>query len=298
MANPIRSMTGFARVRRTLPEGDLTISLRAVNHRGLDLQFHLPPDLDPTENAMRKAVSAHIARGHISIRAHFSRNPATLGSAVNKPLLQAWLDAFQQAKREFNLAGEPDLNVALRLPGMIGDANPDDLTGLESGVTGAIEEAIAALNAERAREGAATAAAVRGHVQRIAAARAKMVDLRSAVVPALQDRMQQRLGEMLQGAAIDPARLAQEAAILSDRSDISEELARLEIHTARLGELLAAGGEMGKKIEFLAQEMHRETNTVLSKSNAAGELGRGIAEHALAVKAEIEKIREQSLNLE
>lgn len=298
MANPIRSMTGFARVRRILPEGDLTIGLRAVNHRGLDLQFHLPPDLDPTENAMRKAVSARIGRGHISIRAHFNRNPSVLGSGVNKPLLQAWLNAFEQAKREFNLAGEPDLNVALRLPGMIGEANPEDLAGLEAAVVSVIEEALESLNSERAREGSETAKALRIHRQRISSARAKIAELRASVLPSLQERMNLRLSEMLQGAGIDPARLAQEAAILADRSDISEELARLAIHNDRLGELLDAGGEVGKKVEFLTQEMHRETNTILSKSNAAGELGRGIAEHALAIKAEIEKIREQSLNLE
>ena len=113
-----------------------------------------------------------------------------------------------------------------------------------------------------------------------------------------QTRLTDRLREIAKGIAIDPQRLAQEAAILADRSDIGEELARLKIHSAQLDQLLQAGGEVGKKLDFLLQEMNRETNTILSKTNGAGEAALRITELGLRAKAAIEKVREQSLNLE
>jgi uncharacterized protein (TIGR00255 family) len=291
-------MTGFARIRRTLPEGELVISLRSVNHRGLDLQFHLPAELEPVENAMRKALAARIVRGHISVRAQFTGNPATAATAINRAMLAGWLAAFRQASQEFGIPGAPDLNVALRIPGMIGEANADQLSALEAGVAAVLEDTISALNAERQREGAATARLLGEYQQRLTRAATQMEAIRAEILPHIQSRLQERLAELLRGTALDPARLVQEAAILADRSDVSEEIARLRIHASRLGELLATGGEVGKKIEFLAQEMHREANTVLSKSNTAGEPGRQIAKLGLEVKSEIEKIREQALNLE
>jgi uncharacterized protein (TIGR00255 family) len=125
-----------------------------------------------------------------------------------------------------------------------------------------------------------------------------MEQIRETIVPALQARLHDRLTELLKSATIEPQRLAQEAAILADRSDVGEEIAWLKIHAGQLESLLEDGGEVGKKLDFLLQEMHREANTVLSKSNGAGEPGRRITELALALKSDIEKIREQSLNLE
>jgi uncharacterized protein (TIGR00255 family) len=125
-----------------------------------------------------------------------------------------------------------------------------------------------------------------------------MEEIRASALPAFQKRLSDRLGELLAGFALDPQRLAQEAAILADRSDIGEELARLKIHSAQLDKLIEDGGEMGKKLDFLLQEMNRETNTILSKTAGIGELGLGVTDLALAAKSDIEKIREQSLNLE
>jgi uncharacterized protein (TIGR00255 family) len=125
-----------------------------------------------------------------------------------------------------------------------------------------------------------------------------MQGIRSGATAAFQVRLTERLKDLLQGAQIDPQRLAQEAAMLADRSDIGEELARLRIHSGQLEAILRGGGEVGKKLDFLLQEMNRETNTVLSKTSGAGDAGLKITERALAVKAAIEKIREQSLNLE
>ena len=299
MSATVRSMTGFARVRRTTPEGELVLSLRAVNHRGLDLQFHLPPELDPYETTMRRRISETVTRGHVDVRVHFLRAGRTAQTALNRSLLETWTAAFRQASRELGIPGEPDLNVALRMPGMLLDGSLEDLpAGFENSVIAVLADALEKLNAERAREGAATVNAVKTHCERILAAVLQMESIRAHIVPALQARILEKMSDLLAGAIPDPARLAQEAAFLADRGDIAEELSRLGMHVARLEEILDAGGEAGKKVEFLAQEMHRETNTVLAKSTGAGEPGRRVTELALAIKSEVEKIREQSLNLE
>jgi uncharacterized protein (TIGR00255 family) len=126
----------------------------------------------------------------------------------------------------------------------------------------------------------------------------RMEKIRSKATAAFQKRLKERLSDLLRGAGIEPQRLAQEAALLADRSDISEELIRLKTHAGQLEELLDNGGETGKKLDFLLQEMNREANTVLSKTGGLGELGLTITDLALAAKAEIDKIREQSLNIE
>jgi uncharacterized protein (TIGR00255 family) len=125
-----------------------------------------------------------------------------------------------------------------------------------------------------------------------------MEQIRATATAAFQTRLSERLKDLLKGVQIDPQRLAQEVAMLADRSDIGEELARLKIHSGQLAGLLDAGGEVGKKLDFLLQEMNRETNTILSKTSGVGEMGMRITELALGAKAAIEKVREQSLNLE
>jgi uncharacterized protein (TIGR00255 family) len=154
------------------------------------------------------------------------------------------------------------------------------------------------LNQFRSREGAELAALMRDLNRAIAAGAAEMADIRSRAIPAFQSRLSEKLNELLGNSALDPQRIAQEAALLADRSDIGEEISRLQIHSRQLDEILDAGGEVGKKLDFLLQEMNRETNTVLSKTSGIGELGLRITDLALAAKAGIEKIREQALNLE
>jgi uncharacterized protein (TIGR00255 family) len=165
-------------------------------------------------------------------------------------------------------------------------------------VLDALSEAIDGLNEFRSREGAEIAAEMRTHNERVCALAAEMEQIRTTAHAAFHSRLSDKLRDLLKGVQIDPQRLAQEAAILADRSDIGEELARLKIHAAQLNGLLDAGGEVGKKLDFLLQEMNRETNTILSKTSGAGEAGLKITELALGAKAAIEKVREQSLNLE
>jgi uncharacterized protein (TIGR00255 family) len=171
-------------------------------------------------------------------------------------------------------------------------------SSLEAVLAAAVEDAMESLTRFREREGAELGRIMLDRNQAIAEAAEKMERLRASALPAFQARLNERLGDLLKGAAVEPQRLAQEAAVLADRSDIGEETARLKIHSQQLGALLSGGGEVGKQLDFLLQEMNRETNTILSKTNGIGEAGLGITDLALAVKSDIEKIREQSLNLE
>ncbi|MDX2269468.1 MAG: YicC/YloC family endoribonuclease [Bryobacter sp.] len=299
----LRSMTGFARRRFSRPgpefPGEITISIKSVNHRSLDLHFHMSSLFDPLENAMRDAVKQQANRGHIDIRVQFARQGAGASLEVNRDLLRAYRGLFEELAAEFGPMGQPDLNVALSLPGAMAEAREQDLPAdFQTDLLRLLEETLAEWNTQRDREGLALVAqlldyntTIRQHAQTIRS-------LRSGILPALKDRIQTKIAELLGGANLDPARLAQEAAFLADRGDIEEEITRLLTHCQQMEKLLRGAGETGKKIDFLLQEMNREANTILSKANNSGGAGLEITELGLSVKSHIERIREQSLNLE
>jgi uncharacterized protein (TIGR00255 family) len=292
-------MTGFARVRKATPEGEIAVGIKSVNHRGLDLHFHMAAEMDPFEGAIRNAVKAKVARGHLQIHVQFNRTAQADAAGLNRPLLQAYLQAFREAADDFGAESRPDLNAALRVPGMLQaaeSAEPD--ASLEQALLEAADEALVLLNKFREREGAAMAAEMRERCASVCDLTAQMETIRSRATQAFQKRLSERLRELLRGAGIEPQRLAQEAAMLAERSDISEELIRLKTHAAQLEKLLDSTGEVGKRLDFLLQEMNREANTILSKTGGLGDLGLTITDLALAAKAEIDKLREQSLNLE
>ena len=292
-------MTGFARVRKTGADGEIAVGIKSVNHRGLDMHFHMAAELDPFEGVIRNAVKAKVARGHLQIHVQFNRTAPADTSSLNRPLLQAYLQAFREAASDFGAESKPDLNAALRVPGMLQageSAEPD--AGLEQALVEATEEALDLLNRFREREGAAMAAEMRERSASVCDLVTQMEKIRSRATAAFQKRLNERLRELLRGAGIEPQRLAQEAAMLAERSDISEELIRLKTHAAQLEKLLDASGEVGKRLDFLLQEMNREANTILSKTGGLGDLVLTITDLALAAKAEIDKLREQSLNIE
>jgi len=295
----VRSMTGFASVRKTGGPDEISISLKSVNHRGLDLHFHLPPELDAIETDLRAILKGAIARGHVQIQMTLTRT-AESAAGLNRKLLSEYLAAFREAQKLWGLPNqEPDLNAALRMPGMLqmgGDAEAsEEVTA--AALTG-VNEALAAFNQCRETEGATMAKEMRERTAALLGLVARMEEIRAGATPAFQKRLRERLAELLNGAPIEPQRLAQEAALAADRSDIAEELVRLKTHAGQLDGLLAGEGEVGKRLDFLLQEMNREANTILSKTGGLGDLGLTITELALAAKSEIDKIREQALNLE
>jgi uncharacterized protein (TIGR00255 family) len=296
----LRSMTGFARARKVLDAGEIIVSVKSLNHRGLDVQVHAPSAADEFENAIRAMVKARMVRGHVEVRISLPQNGASAGGGLrlNRPLLEQYLNAFREAAEMHGIDAQPDLDAALRHSGMLTEASAEAPPASEKDVLEVLGGALDGLNEFRAREGAEIAQEMRGHNAQVAQLASEMERVRGTAQVAFQARLSDKLRDLLKGVQIDPQRLAQEAAILADRSDIGEELARLKIHSAQLAQLLDGGGEVGKKLDFLLQEMNRETNTILSKTSGAGEAGLKITELALAVKAAIEKVREQSLNVE
>jgi len=297
---PIRSMTGFARVSRSTPQGELTLSIKSVNHKGLDLHLHMPVELDSAEPGLRAALRKRLTRGHVQVMVHFKRVGGNQSSiTINEPMLKAWLDNFRAAAAQFGLDSKPDLNQALRLPGMLESRAPEaSCEDLDAALLDAAQEALTELDAFRVREGAAIETEIRQRTASIADIVRRMEDIRSRAIPHFQNRLRDRLADLLAGANLDPTRLAQEVAMLAEKSDISEELVRLRTHAIQTDALIVAEGETGKKLDFLLQEMNREANTILSKTGGIGEQGLALTDLGLAAKAEIDRIREQSLNIE
>jgi TIGR00255 family protein len=295
----IRSMTGYARVRETIQSIDAVISIKTVNHRGMDIHFHMGSDLDPFENAMRGAIKRSVARGHLDLRVNLSRAGSAGALDVDRSKLDAYVSAFRQTSERHGLTGEPDLNSAFRVPGVLSDASTLELGAeFEKPLMELLQRGLDLLNEFRAREGAGLVEVIRERNAAIYQSALKIEEHRGRALEGFHNRLKERLSDLLAGANVDPQRLAQEAAILADRSDIGEEIARLKIHSRHLDEILGSESEIGKKLDFLSQEMNRETNTILSKTSGIGESSLGITEVALATKSDIEKIREQALNLE
>jgi uncharacterized protein (TIGR00255 family) len=297
---PVRSMTGYARARRVCAAGEIQVALKSVNHRALDLHIQLPDELSAAEPAVRAALRERLKRGHIEVRVGFARAGSGPQAALNRPLFEACLQALKEAAEALRVeAPAVDLNGLLRVPGMVtAQAAEEAAPELEGETLAAIEEALDGLEAFRVREGEAIRAEMEKQNRRLEALAGEIEKNRHQAMPALQARLSERLRELLRGAAVDPQRLAQEAAMLAERGDIAEEIARLKIHAAQAAALLEEGGEVGKRLDFLLQEMNRESNTILSKTGGAGETGLRITELALEAKSVIEKIREQALNLE
>ena len=294
----LRSMTGFARVRKNTEQGEIVATLKSVNHRGLDMHCRMPAEMDALEHDVRGVVKGGVARGHVEIQVSFTRT-AGATAALNRPLLDAYVQAFRDAAGIYGLGGQPDLNSALSIPGMLSAAGDEEVeTEVAKAVLAAAAEALVLLNAFREREGAAIAREMRQRCQSVCDLVGRMEEIRAGAGAAFHKRLREKLADLLAGAAMDPQRLAQEAAVLADRSDIAEELVRLRTHAAQLDALLSGDGEVGKRLDFLLQELNRESNTVLSKTGGLGDLGLTMTDLALSAKSEIDKIREQSLNLE
>jgi uncharacterized protein (TIGR00255 family) len=299
----ISSMTGCARAQVRVPldneeQLSYTLTVKSVNHRFLDLQFRLPAGLDAVEVELRRVLKDKLIRGHVDLVLALERN-AQAKAGYNRELIAGYLAAFDAARGEHGLKCEPDLNAALRLPGALqtDDRKDDDLAALAASVQEQVVPLVDQLKTMRAREGEALEAILIATLDRLAAATASVAELRPEIEQRYQDRLAQRLASVV-GPEFNQQRVLEEVALLVERSDISEELERMGAHIEHFRELLAAGGEAGKKLDFLLQEMNREANTLLSKTGGVSGKGMRITELGLAMKAEIEKAREQVQNVE
>jgi uncharacterized protein (TIGR00255 family) len=297
------SMTGYAQARGELNGWSIRISVKSVNHRFLDIRFRLPEGFDVYELRMRQMVREKIHRGHLDI--NLNVQPGTTAPVqVNRVLLQAYLHAAEELRHQMSASTELDVVSLLRLPGVIGGLAPplpetdEEQDQFGNALDACLHEALTKLDEMRHAEGRHLAEELRSRLARIAEQADRVRELAVALTPAFARRLEMRLKELLSGTGIEPARLAQEAALLAERSDISEELDRLRSHLQQFAKLLDGAGELGKKLDFLLQEMHREANTMLSKTPGVESEALTITGLSLEIRAEIEKLREQVQNIE
>ncbi|MFI5057099.1 MAG: YicC/YloC family endoribonuclease [Candidatus Acidiferrales bacterium] len=296
------SMTGFAQARSERNGWALRVSVKSVNHRFLDLKLRMPEGFDLYDLRLRQLVRERIHRGHVEV--NLSVEPASAAPVqVNRELVQAYLRAAEELRKETRAAADVDVVALLRLPGVIGGLasmpqTEEEQEKLGRALDDCLREALTKLDDMRRAEGRHLAEELRERAARISAQTEKVSALAATLRPAFARRLEARLKDLLGGASIEPARLAQEAALLAERSDISEELGRLTSHLQQFAKLLEGAGELGKKLDFLLQEMHREANTLLSKTPGVESEALAITGLALEIKAEIEKLREQVQNIE
>ena len=305
-------MTGFASAQSATEDGlAFTLTLKSVNHRFLDLSLRLPGDCDALEVALRRLIKERVRRGHVDVTLHLERRAHEQAATIqlNRELLAAHMHVFHEAAKLHHFNVEPDLNEMLRMPGVLspeaGAAAPDATraAALEAAVMALAPSLIEQLNHVRAAEGATLAAELRAEMLRLRALAEEAAELRAGAREAHYERLRTRIGELLKAdeanGEVSDSRLLAEAALLVERSDIEEELVRLRAHIESFVEMLDTGGELGKRLDFLLQELNREANTMLSKTTG-GDPGIGLRLTALGLemKAEIERAREQVQNLE
>jgi uncharacterized protein (TIGR00255 family) len=298
-----RSMTGYATARCEHRGWLIRISVKSVNHRFLDVKLRIPDSLEPYEPRLRQAVRECIHRGHVDV--HVNVEPGQAAPVhVNQQLLQAYLRAADELRQQTGAKAELDLVSLLRLPGVIAGLAPalpeseEEQEKFGKVLDDCLEEALGKMDEMRRIEGRHLAEELQGRAARIGKQADRVRGLVDTLRPAFARRLEARLKELLNGTVVEPNRLAQEAALLAERSDISEELDRLRSHLQQFAKLLDGAGELGKKLDFLLQEMHREANTMLSKTPGVESEALVITGLALEIKAEIEKLREQVQNIE
>ena len=293
-------MTGYAQARVVENGWSLRVSIRSVNHRFLDLHLRVPEGFEPIEPAIRQAIREHVRRGHLDVAVHYELGgPAAVG--VNEDVAAAYLKAANSLRAKFGLAAEPDIAAILRLPGVIGPpaaSLEEELAKLEAVISRCLVEALDKLDRMREGEGSHLREEMSSRLRKITSMAGGIEVLAERARPALARRLETRIKELLGENQLDPARLAQETALAAERSDVSEELVRLRSHVQQYESLLAGGADVGKKLDFLLQEMQRETNTLLSKTPGNDAEGIEITQGALEIKSEIEKLREQVQNIE
>ncbi|HEX3435535.1 MAG TPA: YicC/YloC family endoribonuclease [Pseudacidobacterium sp.] len=294
------SMTGFARVSGRISETlGYTLSLKSVNHRFLDLHLRMPGGTESLEMRLRKSLKEKLARGHVEATLSLDRT-AKAEAQYNDAVVAAYVAAFRSAAAQYGISGEPDLNAIFRFPGVLtGDTrhSEEEMQAVEESVMQQMDGIIESLNTMRAAEGKSLADELRRVLKRLGEHVEQVAGFRQDVQKVYFERTSQRLLEMLNGN-MDRERVLQEAALLAERSDVEEEITRMRTHIEHFESMLDQGGEIGKKLDFLLQEMNREANTLLSKTSGISGNGTKITEIGLGMKSEIEKAREQVQNLE
>jgi uncharacterized protein (TIGR00255 family) len=295
--NFMKSMTGYGRGAFSGENFAVTVEIKTVNNRFLDINLRMPYELQPLEAGLKKVVTNRLSRGRADVSVQFEKNDEIVYE-LNRPLIAGYLSALKQMSEEFNLSGEPDINVIARLPNVLQNQKDNLSENFIKGVETALAEALDELEAMREVEGNSLQVELDARLIEIQKHLPAIEKESENVAEEYRQRLKKRITEMLAKSdsqiEIDGARLAQEVAYLAERSDISEEITRLKSHLEQFRQIMCSGDkEIGKRLDFLTQELNREANTISSKTNNLT-----VKEAALAIKSEIEKIREQIQNIE
>lgn len=292
----MRSMTGFGRGTATGDSFSVTVDLKTVNNRFLDVSIKLSSDMQALETIIKRTISDRLSRGRVDVNLQYDRT-AEISYDLNRPMISGFLSAMKEMQEEFGLAGEPDLNVVARLPNVVqprkDEIGPDFTAGVEQALAAALES----LEKMRGKEGGMLKDELSGRLDEIERRLQPIIAESGSIGEEYQQRLTKRITDMLAKSDtqidLDQARMAQEIAFIADRSDISEEIARLTTHIEHFRQIMEEEKEVGKRLDFLTQELNREANTITSKTN-----NMTVKENALQIKSEIEKIREQVQNVE
>ncbi len=291
----VKSMTGYGRAVETVNGREFTVEVRSVNNRYLDCTVKLPRNLSFGEDAVKQAVKTSISRGKVdvfvSVRSEGAQETAV---SLNKPMAEGYLAVLRQMRQEYGLAGEITVSMLAGLPDVfLLDKPPVDEEQLLADFLSVVRKALANFDAMRRTEGTALAADLRGRGETILSLVEQVEAGSPQTVADYRARLEAKLKEVLANTAIDESRILTEAAIFADKVAVDEETVRLRSHLNQMNTMLDAGGPIGRKLDFLLQEMNREANTIGSKCSDV-RLARVVVE----IKAELEKIREQTQNIE
>ncbi|HYC57337.1 MAG TPA: YicC/YloC family endoribonuclease [Candidatus Binatia bacterium] len=290
----MRSMTGYGAASGQAGTCRLSVEVRSVNQRFLDLKINAPREYAPWEADIRRSVAAAIERGRVEVHVSRTLPPRSASVSLQKEVAAGYVKAWKQLQREFDLGGKLDLALFANRSDLFttadGAGDPEaEMKELEK----LLGKALSAHKKEREREGANLKKDIQGRLKALFAVSKELEKAAPAVVPRLRARLEKRLADLLGTAAVDPARIVQEVALLADRSDVHEELVRLTSHLHSLETLLKTNEPVAKRIDFVLQEVNRELNTIGSKASDLD-----ITNLVVSGKAEVEKLREQIQNVE
>ncbi len=289
-------MTGYGKGSATSDGIAVAVELKSVNNRFLDVSLKLGSDLQDIESRIKRVVTDRLSRGRIDVNLQFERT-AEVSFELNRPLISGFLSAMKEMRDEFELSGEPDINVIARLPNVMAPKKEETDEAFAAAVVTALSLALDDLEAMRGKEGSMLKEELASRLNAIEKLLAPITSESATVGEEYQQRLTRRITEMLARnetqIELDQSRLAQEVAYIAERADISEEIARLQSHLEHFRQIIEEEKEVGKRLDFLTQELNREANTIASKTNNIA-----VKENALQIKSEIEKIREQVQNIE
>jgi uncharacterized protein (TIGR00255 family) len=291
----LKSMTGYGKGEAATPNGTFLVEIRSVNHRYGEISVRMPRSFYAFENEVKRLAGSLLKRGKIDISVQWDETAAAnTAPQLDMAVARGYHDAYSRLAKELNLPQDAQPSFIMSQKGVMKEAaGTMDETELLPQLLAAVQSAVAALDGMRVREGAALADDLKARRLQVAEWSGQIGERTPQVVLEYRQKLKTRLDQLLEGAEMDEGRLAQEVALLADRCDITEELVRLASHFKQFDETLGGSEPVGRKLDFLMQEMNREVNTIGSKSNDAG-----ITTLVIRIKAEMEKMREQVQNVE